>query len=104
MPDLRKADVMAHTVVNGTRGEVLAQLAKHLTYLDDVALRAGLDLPSAPLDPQERMRHLEGLTCTVRAGLTYPERIPSPHYLIALAGQAVLWLEELREREEVSWR
>ena len=103
MPDVRAADAMSITTVNGTRGEVMAYVAEHLAYLDDVALRHGLPLPSAPQDPQERAMHLEGLARTVKLGLTYPERVPSPHYLRALAGQAIVWLEELRERGEVSW-
>lgn len=95
---------MANTVVRGVRGEVLAYVAEHLAYLDTVADRHALDRPSDPRDPYERAEHLAMLARTVRAGLVRSDPIPSPHYLCALAGQAIAWLEELRERGEVSWR
>ena len=88
--------------IGGVRGEVLAYIAEHLNYLDEVAARTNTPRASSERFPRERLEHLEGLVKTVRAGVGR-EGIPSPYYLRSLAAQCCAWLEELRERGEVSW-
>lgn len=93
---------MADVTVAGTRGDVLAYLAEHLQTLDEIAERTSTPAPASERLPLERLQHLESLVKCVRTSLS-AGGTPSPHYLRAVAGQAVLWLEELRERGEVSW-
>lgn len=102
MPDVRPAD--AAVTVTGTRAEVLAYVAEHLDYLDTVAARTDTPRVADYADPLERIKHLEGLVRALRAGVTHDrEKVPSPHYLRALAAQACAWLESERELRRVSW-
>lgn len=90
--------------ISGRRAEVLAYIAEQLDYLDEVAERTNTPRASQERMPLERIRHLEGLMRCVRLGAQHdPHGIPSPHYLRSLAAQSCAWLEELRERGEVSW-
>lgn len=102
MPDMRAAD--AAVTVRGVRAEVLAYVAGQLDYLDEVAARTNTPRPSQERLPRERLEHLEGLVRCIRLGVqAEPERVPSPHYLRALAAQACAWLESERELRRVSW-
>jgi hypothetical protein len=89
--------------ISGRRAEVLAYVAEHLDYLDEVADRTHTPRPSQEQMPQARLEHLEGLLKIVRAGAQRNGGTPSPHYLRALAAQCCAWLEERRECGEVSW-
>lgn len=101
MPDVRSA--AASLTVGGVRGEVLAYVAEHLNYLDGVAARTGTPPVAQQQMPRDRLEHLEGLVKIVRAGAQRADGVPSPYYLRALAAQSCAWLEELRDRGEVSW-
>jgi hypothetical protein len=90
--------------VLGVRAEVLAYVAEHLDYLDTVAERTNTPRVAQERMPKARLEHLEGLVRIARDSVVRDERsVPSPHYLRALAAQACAWLEELRERGDVSW-
>jgi hypothetical protein len=94
--------VSDQVTISGRRAEVLAYVAEHLDYLDGVADRTGTARPSQEQMPAARLKHLEGLLEITRAGAVRMG-VPSPHYLRALAAEACAWLEELRDRGEVSW-
>lgn len=102
MPDVRPT--AAPVTISGVRGEVLAYVAEHLNYLDEVAARTHTPRVAQEQMPKARLEHLEGLVQITRIGVyADPDHVPSPHYLRALAAQACAWLEELRERGMVSW-
>jgi hypothetical protein len=103
VPDVRTNDARSVTI-GGTRGEVLMYVAAHLADLDAAADRTGTPRPSSERDPAERLAHLEALLRTIRVSVQHNAGgAPSPHYIRAVASQAVSWLEELRERRVVSW-
>jgi hypothetical protein len=94
--------VADQVTISGRRAEVLAYVAEHLDYLDGVAERTGTARPSQEQMPRARVEHLEALLKITRES-TLRNDCPSPHYLRALAAQSCAWLEELRDRGEVSW-
>jgi hypothetical protein len=96
VPDMRPG--ASQLTIRGVRGEVLAYVAEHLNYLDEAAARTATPGPSARRLPRERAERLRMLVRIVGQS-----EVPSPHYLRSLAAQACAWLEELRERGEVSW-
>ena len=90
--------------VSGNRAEVLAFVAAHLERLDEVADRTQTGRPADERLPLERLQHLEGLVRVLRTGVQHdPGHLPSPHYLRAVAGQAIAWLESEYKLGRVSW-
>jgi hypothetical protein len=108
LPDVRAAAAQGDGAVSavqigGRRAEVLAYVAEHLDYLDGVADRTHTPRPSQEQMPQDRLEHLAGLAKIVHLGAQRNGGTPSPYHLRALAAQCCAWLEELRDRGEVSW-
>lgn len=95
---------MPELTVSGSRAVVLSSVAEHLARMDEISARTDTPRVADYTDPLKRLQHLEALLRCVRAGVQADrEKVPSPHYLRAVASQACAWLESEYELGRVSW-
>jgi hypothetical protein len=96
----------ASTIDRGARRRLLLrELDELLVKWDRIseAARPAKGQATTERIASERMDHLDGLLRHQRACLKDDGGRPDEHALLAIAGQAILWLESIEPSERSSW-